>query len=699
MSSFIQGIDDQTFLTEYWRRKPLFVKGGARALMGQSLTYQAADEIVARAKEHTPTIVSSDPGRIDFVGGADQHSPFLASLAASAQVALGWPRATFDLSRTYGEGSIGCHFDDDDNLTLQQCGVKVWQIGLPEMVPLDDRRRRILEDPELSGDFYLPEGYEEYVLEPGDLLYIPMFAPHVGRSRGDSLSVTLSCDPVTPLKELWPLLARELAHDEAWWRPLDLSTTPDTALLDRLLNTLVQRRTRQQVLERWVSARQFAVANQRALSARPVVRPPATVTVDVAPIKSLFTTGHQVDLSESVLPVDGGGAPAALDDLVGKRYLKRLLVLARDRANRSPDAARSVQAVLTGLTGLPHDALLGWCRRPEVTSWVWQAERERNAGYHRSPDTLLEHLATFALPEILRHGVLEPGVALQVIADGGKLPLLSSARVVTVPVVTGERLTACLVDDAVEFRARAAVQRIPVAALLGDEPHGQVKDIARVAGSGPLVLSRHSWYDAFYPKNTDQPLALAGQDLYDFEGVVRSGLAVVDRHWAPAGQTVRRVVSQVMPLDDRGNLPWNNSVHGFRGLILMSPRGSYLGAQTLCHETAHNRFSTIVDLFPLAENPDDVVFSPFVAQDRPLTSLLHGIFAFLNDIQMAIRCEPSFRDTAGPAIAPYIDKTFAQLDEALRTLHATIRPTHQGERLVHGLAGVFEQCSTAGSTS
>lgn len=691
MTAFIAGLDMDSFLAEYWQTKPLFLKGGATALLAPPLTYQAADEIVRQAKHDRPASVASDPGRIDFVRGAELYSPRLDRLAAAAREAMRWSVVGFDLSRTYADGSIGCHFDYNDNFTLQQEGTKRWWVGRPEMVPAEDRRRRILQVPDMSGEFYIPEGYEEYLLEPGDLLYIPMFAPHWGTSHGESLSLSMVWGPMTGLTELLPLLEQELGREEAWWRPLDTGGEPTEQVVARLLDRLTSPGLRQRLARRWDAARHGDPRAPQTVAAAA----PAPVVVDVTPIRPLFDTRHQPDLAHAVLPQAGDNTIAALDDLVGLRYLKRLLILARDRANRSVELAAPTQALLDGLVALPHDVLLGLCRRPEVTSWVWQAEREHTAGYRRTPDVLLPYLALFALPDLLRHRVLPTGASLLLPVDEqGDLPLLAAAQVVQVGAAPRETVAIQVGADVVQVTSAGGVLRMSVPAVLGAAADPRVRPVPRVL-DGPVAVGAHPWYSDFLPKNTPLPVPLDPAALHSFAAAVAGGLRTVDTHWQPAGQVVRRVLTQVMPLQDKGNEPWNHSVHGFRGLMLTSARRPYLMAQSLCHEAAHNRFSTIVDLYPLATNPEAVVYSPFVFDSRPLVSLLHGIFAFLNDITMAVHCDDGSHDEAGPSITRYTERLHDQLARAMETLRATMHPTPRGEQLLAGLSATFAQV-TAG---
>ncbi|MFF4171656.1 JmjC domain-containing protein [Streptomyces sp. NPDC001744] len=627
MTEFVRGLTYERFLSEYWRRKPLFVKGGAHDLLGRTLSYEEADAIVARVRERTPDRLARDPGRIEFVKGADAVSPELARRAKELQRALGWPRVTFDVSRTHAPGSIGCHFDYDDNFTLQQDGSKVWRVGSPTAVPEADRRRRVLEDPAISGRFYLTDDYEEFVVEAGDLLYIPLFHPHWGTSTGRSLSLTMTCNLVTPLTELWPVLHEELSGLRPWWHPSPLPDAPDERSLGELLDLLADPGVRGRVLARWREARRSTVAQHRPEShpARPEPVRVDPVTVDITPVKPLFTgAAPAIDLGEAVLP---GGTAARLDGPVALRHLKRLLILARDRAGACGDArlAGSVQAVVNGLTRLPHPVLLAWCRGPEVTSWVRQAEREREAGYRRAPDLLLAHLTSFCLPELVRHGVLKPGTVL-VAAPGApaELVLPSAGRVIALPDAADGTVTV----EVHTSHADVAGVRIPSTDLSGETAGPSVTVLPALPGGGPCVLPAHSWYTAFHPAGHLSPPPPRGERAEEFLETVARALALIEKAWPPAADDVRASLRRLAPA-------WSPSspetVPAFRGAAVVAGTGPLETARHLCRAAAQTRYDAIGDLYALSEEPGAVVRPSPAGAGLPVSALLRDTYAAVNE--------------------------------------------------------------------
>jgi len=163
------------------------------------------------------------------------------------------------------------------------------------------------------------------------------------------------------------------------------------------------------------------------------------------------------------------------------------------------------------------------------------------------------------------------------------------------------------------------------------------------------------------------------------------GAAFVQRYWPEAWDEFRRLISVLAPLEAVGLRPHNASVHGFRGLITSSPRPSYLAAQTLLHETGHNKFSSIYDLFILFDNEEgNQAYSPFVGTDRPLSAVSHGIFAFLQDVHISLRLRGQVDQIRDLNLDRYIDKRRFAIDTAIGNLKRTVSLAERGRQLMAG---------------
>jgi 50S ribosomal protein L16 3-hydroxylase len=202
--------DTELFFSSHWRRVPVLVRGGATEFLGRtwgSADFQAACAR-ARAAGHP---VMECVGEVTFVERVSMFDGDLAARAARLSRTFGSPQPWFDGIRTYTASGIGAHFDHSDNFVLQQEGVKEWSLASPRHLDRSDIARRMMGEP--IGARPLPEtDLLTFVLEPGDLLYLPLFWLHTGVSRGPSLSVSFVCPAVSLYSAVVPLLTRVMKN-------------------------------------------------------------------------------------------------------------------------------------------------------------------------------------------------------------------------------------------------------------------------------------------------------------------------------------------------------------------------------------------------------------------------------------------------------------------------------------------------------
>ena len=193
-------IDIKTFLTEFWQKKPLLI----RQAIPQFKHPISADELAGLAleDEFESRIVSETPGikpywhlkrgpftTADFhhlpkshwtllVQGVDRLIPGVASLLDHFNFIPQWRIDDVMISYAVQQGSVGPHYDNYDVFLYQAMGQRRWSLTTKDCNPenaLQDIELRIMKE-------FMVE--EEYILEPGDMLYLP---PHIGH-HGVSLS-------------------------------------------------------------------------------------------------------------------------------------------------------------------------------------------------------------------------------------------------------------------------------------------------------------------------------------------------------------------------------------------------------------------------------------------------------------------------------------------------------------------------------
>jgi len=190
------GLSPARFMSRHWQKKPLLVRGAVpdfQPLLARSALFDLAarddveSRLVARqqgqwsfrrgpfARRSLPPL--SRPGWTLLVQGADLHDSGVHRLLASFRFV---PEARLDdlmISYASDGGGVGPHFDSYDVFLLQAQGRRRWRIGRQKDLSLQQGQ------PLMILARFEPE--EEFVLEPGDMLYLPPRYAHDGIAEGE----------------------------------------------------------------------------------------------------------------------------------------------------------------------------------------------------------------------------------------------------------------------------------------------------------------------------------------------------------------------------------------------------------------------------------------------------------------------------------------------------------------------------------
>lgn len=190
------GLSPQQFMKRHWQKKPLLVRGavpGLQPLLPRSELFALAarEEVESRLVAQTGNAWSfrrgpfarralpplSRPGWTLLVQGVDLHDDRAHELLGRFRFL---PQARVDdlmISYASDGGGVGPHFDSYDVFLLQAEGRRRWRIGRQKDLTLrDGLPLKVLAR-------FEPE--EEYVLEPGDMLYLPPRYAHDGVAQGE----------------------------------------------------------------------------------------------------------------------------------------------------------------------------------------------------------------------------------------------------------------------------------------------------------------------------------------------------------------------------------------------------------------------------------------------------------------------------------------------------------------------------------
>ncbi len=207
------GMSVQQFLAEYWQKKPLLVRNAIPGFSGLLSRDELFD--LACNDEAESRFVSQAGGRWTIEHGPFTRERFRRAKKSWTTLVQGLnlllpeadrlmrefsfiPYARLDdlmVSYANDGGGVGPHFDSYDVFLLQGMGKRRWRIGnqkdqrLIEGLPL-----RILKD-------FRPK--HDWILEPGDLLYLPPEWAHDGIAVGECMtySVGFRAAPTQELAE------------------------------------------------------------------------------------------------------------------------------------------------------------------------------------------------------------------------------------------------------------------------------------------------------------------------------------------------------------------------------------------------------------------------------------------------------------------------------------------------------------------
>ena len=188
------GMSAEEFLRDYWQKKPLLIRQAfpdfesplsADELAGLSLEEEVESRIVLE-QGATPWELRHGPFTEDdyrtlperdwtlLVQAVDQFVPEVAELLQAFRFLPSWRLDDVMISYAAPGGSVGPHYDNYDVFLLQGLGHRRWKVGQPcgpdsPLLPHPDLR--------ILSDF---EQQDEWVLGPGDMLYLPPGLAHYG---------------------------------------------------------------------------------------------------------------------------------------------------------------------------------------------------------------------------------------------------------------------------------------------------------------------------------------------------------------------------------------------------------------------------------------------------------------------------------------------------------------------------------------
>lgn len=266
------GLTPRLFLRDYWQQKPLLIRqalpGFESPISPDELAGLALeDEVESRlVLEHgaQPWELRRGPFAEDsfaqlperdwtlLVQAVDQFVPEVAELLEQFRFLPSWRIDDVMVSFATPGGGVGPHYDNYDVFLLQAHGRRRWRVG-----QTCDSDSPLLEHTELRilADF---QGTDEWLLEPGDMLYLPPRLAHLGVAEDDCMTYSVGFrapSAAEVLTHFTDFLAQFLPDEE---RYSDVDTLPvsdphqiQRDALDRLKALLAEHMSDERLLLTW----------------------------------------------------------------------------------------------------------------------------------------------------------------------------------------------------------------------------------------------------------------------------------------------------------------------------------------------------------------------------------------------------------------------------------------------------------------
>ncbi len=205
--ALLGGLSRSGFLQRYWQKTPRLIRGALpdyraplspEELAGLACEPEVESRLVLeRGPEGAPWHLRRGPfGEDDFtrlprshwtllVQEVNKYIPALADLLDRFDFIPGWRVDDVMVSYAAEGGSVGAHVDQYDVFLLQGLGQRRWSI---DTAPVTPANRVAGTELDVLREF-TPE--QEWVLEPGDMLYLPPGVAHHGVALGDCMTLSI----------------------------------------------------------------------------------------------------------------------------------------------------------------------------------------------------------------------------------------------------------------------------------------------------------------------------------------------------------------------------------------------------------------------------------------------------------------------------------------------------------------------------
>ncbi len=267
------GLTTEEFFNDYWQQQPLVIRNAlfnlpelsADELAGLALETEIESRLIIEHPATATWELFHGPLTVQqlqtvpsshwtlLVQAVDHWEPAVHALLDHFDFLPRWRLDDIMVSFAADQGGVGPHYDNYDVFLLQTLGRRRWRIGQH----CDDSTELVTDAPlRLLKDF---EQHVEYLLEPGDILYLPPRVAHWGIAEGDCMTYSIGFRAPTAIELLDDLATELLADPELKTAPFTdppLDTRPANgaiapAYIDAVKNMLIAQLSDNTLLANW----------------------------------------------------------------------------------------------------------------------------------------------------------------------------------------------------------------------------------------------------------------------------------------------------------------------------------------------------------------------------------------------------------------------------------------------------------------
>lgn len=287
--------DADRFLRDYWQKRPLLIRNPWSAWRNPLEPDELAGLACEEGIESRLLVQSGDSWALDhgpfaedrfatlgaapwtlLVQAVDHYAPDVAALLDPFRFIPNWRIDDVMVSYASDGGGVGPHFDQYDVFLIQGLGKRRWRVGAQcdETTPL-----RPHADLRLLANF---EATDEWVLEPGDILYVPPGFAHDGVAAGGdcmTYSIGFRAPSRADLLIEWAEHLADMMPDDDRYADPDLKAAAHPGEIAPSAIDRLHAMTIEKLLDRDAFARWFGQHNSTPKYAEADWRPEEPVTV------------------------------------------------------------------------------------------------------------------------------------------------------------------------------------------------------------------------------------------------------------------------------------------------------------------------------------------------------------------------------------------------------------------------------------